>query len=77
MARGGFEVDIAWKDGKLTQATVRSKAGLPCKVVYADQTWELKTKAGQSYPIGAANEPSPKEAQQFNTFLQGLQRSNP
>lgn len=50
-ARGGFEVDINWKDGKLTEATVRSKAGLPCKVVYGDQAWEFKTQSGQSYPI--------------------------
>jgi len=32
-ARGGFEVDIAWKDGTLTQAVVRSAAGCPCTVL--------------------------------------------
>jgi alpha-L-fucosidase 2 len=31
-ARGGFEVDIAWRDGQLTEATIRSRLGAPCTV---------------------------------------------
>jgi len=31
-ARGGFEVDIAWADGKLASATVRSTLGRRCRV---------------------------------------------
>ncbi len=31
-ARGGFVVDIAWKDGKLTVATIRSKVGQACRL---------------------------------------------
>ena len=32
VARGGFEIDIDWKDGKLTKAVVRSRHGGVCKL---------------------------------------------
>jgi alpha-L-fucosidase 2 len=31
-ARGGFEVDISWSDGELTEAQLHSKAGNACRV---------------------------------------------
>ncbi|MBE3099587.1 MAG: glycoside hydrolase family 95 protein [Planctomycetes bacterium] len=57
-ARGGFEVDIAWKDGNLTEAAIRSTLGGPCKVRYGDKTVDLKTEAGKAYRFDAALTPA-------------------
>jgi len=48
-ARGGFEVNLAWKDGTLTQAVIRSKLGQPCIVRLGSHEIELKTESGKSY----------------------------
>ncbi len=45
-ARGGFEVDLAWKRGALERAVVRSKAGGRCQVRYGERTVDLDTRAG-------------------------------
>jgi alpha-L-fucosidase 2 len=45
-ARGGFEVDIEWKNRALMQATVRSKLGTPCKVRCAGREIEMPTTPG-------------------------------
>ena len=50
-ARGGFEVDITWKDGQLTGTVIRSKSGQDCRVVYGSHTWESKTDAGETYSL--------------------------
>jgi alpha-L-fucosidase 2 len=47
-ARGGFEVDIDWKDGKLTTATIRSISGTACKVKYGNKVTDLTVKPGET-----------------------------
>lgn len=46
-ARGGFEVDLAWEDGRLRAATVRSENGGPCHVVYAGKEVDLHLRRHQ------------------------------
>ncbi len=42
-ARGGFDVGINWENGKLTNATVYSILGTPCKVRWRDHVVRLNT----------------------------------
>lgn len=64
VARGGFEIDIDWKDGKLTKAVVRSRHGGVCKLrsntpmkgkgLKRDKQpgiYTLTTKAGREYVL--------------------------
>jgi len=50
-ARGGFEVDLDWKDGQLKTVTILSKNGLPCTVNYGGKIKKFKTKAGKKYKL--------------------------
>jgi alpha-L-fucosidase 2 len=43
-ARGGFEVDITWKDGRLTSTNVSSAFGSRCRIRYGESTVELHMK---------------------------------
>lgn len=51
-ARGGFEVDLSWREGKLASAVVRSALGSPLRLRVGNQTAEVKTKAGSEYRFG-------------------------
>jgi alpha-L-fucosidase 2 len=53
-ARGGFEVDLSWQNGKLMAATVRSIAGTGGKVRLGDQVVDLALRPGQSVTLYAA-----------------------
>ena len=48
-ARGGFEVDITWKNGKLVFAKLRSLGGNPVVVRYQGKTREIKTAVGEAW----------------------------
>jgi alpha-L-fucosidase 2 len=47
-ARGGFEIAMEWELGKLKSAKILSKAGNPCKVIYAGKTYDLKIEKGET-----------------------------
>ena len=51
-ARGGFEVDIDWKDGKLTTANIRSIGGTACKVKHGDKVRDVTLKVGETTKVG-------------------------
>ncbi len=51
-ARGGYEVSIAWKDGKMTSCEIRSDLGKPFTVRYAGKTRDFTLAAGKSVKLG-------------------------
>ncbi len=52
-ARGGFVVDLAWRDGKLVSSAIHSRLGAPYRIRYVGQTVDLKTKKGASTILDA------------------------
>ena len=51
-ARGGFEVDIAWKDGKLASTEIRSVGGTQGVVRYGEKTIKVDLKRGEAVRLG-------------------------
>lgn len=49
--KGGAELDLAWKDGKLTQALLRAKQDICTRVRLGEQVKEVALKAGQEQEI--------------------------
>jgi alpha-L-fucosidase 2 len=47
-ARGGFEVDIQWRAGKLAASTIRSVNGTDCQVRYGDNVVPLRISPGRA-----------------------------
>jgi len=50
-ARGGVEVDLAWRDGRLTSATLRSEMGGACRVSYQGKKFEVNLQKGRKTHI--------------------------
>ncbi len=61
-ARGNFEVDLAWDNGKLTTATIHSNSGAPCIIRYGTKSIDLATQPGAQY--------------KFNTDLASMLQTN-
>ena len=48
-ARGGFAVDISWRDGKLTEATVHSQNESSARLRYGSEQREVRLSKGETY----------------------------
>jgi alpha-L-fucosidase 2 len=56
-AKGGFEVDLEWRQGKLDRAVLRSNLGGPLKLDYLGSRIEVQTTPGQSLEFTAKDLP--------------------
>ena len=53
-ARGGFEVDVAWSDGRLDQAEVRASKDGDCALRYAETTIRRSLKGGETWRVAGS-----------------------
>lgn len=53
-ARGGFELDLTWKAGKIVSVTVKSVAGNPCTLRYGGKVITFSTKKNKIYTFNTA-----------------------
>jgi alpha-L-fucosidase 2 len=51
-ARGGFTIDITWRNGGLQRAAIRSTHGRACRVRHGDRVIDVKIEPGQTRELG-------------------------
>jgi alpha-L-fucosidase 2 len=52
-ARGGFEIDLAWENHKLTSATIKSDGGRKAVVRYGERTVDIDVKPGATVRLNS------------------------
>lgn len=50
-ARGGFDLNLKWKNGKLENVEVKAKVGGTCILRYKNQAISIATKIGETYKL--------------------------
>lgn len=50
-ARGGFELDLAWKNGELEKVTIYGKPGGKTRLIYKDKARDVDLKTGEKRTI--------------------------
>jgi alpha-L-fucosidase 2 len=50
-ARGGFQIDISWQDGRLLEALLTSERGEPVRIRFGDEVREYQTQPGERLSI--------------------------
>lgn len=53
-ARGGFQLDLNWKEGELQSVRILSLAGRDCSIRYRGKTISFKTQKGKMYRLNKA-----------------------
>lgn len=59
-AEGGFQVDLGWKDGRLTGASIVSGAGGACRLRYHGKQVSFPTEKGSRYRLNGQLELQPR-----------------
>jgi alpha-L-fucosidase 2 len=53
-ARFGYEISIAWQQGKLTQADIKATHTGVCAIRYQNKVAKIETEAGKTYSLDAS-----------------------